>query len=189
MLAYNRYRYYDGEGRFVCGDPLGLTGGLNTFGAQLNSLGYVDPLGLERNYRLVNSQGVVHYHGKAGDEVSPAKVMERHRNNDIPSEGIPRMNLGDRMQQLTERGTEKATVRGIEQLGSEVTPKRACNRRGNVIRAAGPRNKRTPTRRADGEAYVASNSGDGTVLGLPTLVTHDPNNPRATNARWKNKGP
>ena len=58
-LAYNRWRYYDGEGRFVCGDPLGLTGGLNTFGAQLNSLGYVDPLGLEWNYRLVNSQGVV----------------------------------------------------------------------------------------------------------------------------------
>jgi len=54
-------------------------------------------------------------------------------------------------------------------------------------RPSAHRNKATLKRRRDGAAHVKRKSGDGTVLGLPTLVTHDPNNPRPTNARWRTK--
>jgi len=50
-LHYNYYRTYDPEsGRYVTSDPIGLAGGLNTFGyAFQNSLKYFDTLGLDAN--------------------------------------------------------------------------------------------------------------------------------------------
>ncbi len=187
QLRYNRWRYVSSFGGFASPDPLGLATGHNFYSLFPNALGWVDPLGLEWNYRLRDSSGRVYYHGKAGDNVSPAKVMQRHRGNKIRSTGIPRMGPNDVMEQLTERYTEKDTVRGVEQLGSQRTCLDPTNHRGNVIRAAGPRNKKTPARIAAGRAHVADASSDGTVLGLPTLVTHNPNNPRATNARWRDR--
>ncbi|MGN6892214.1 RHS repeat domain-containing protein, partial [Neisseria sp. P0015.S002] len=47
-LHYNLMRYYEPEaGRFVNQDPIGLTGGSNLYQFSLNSLTWIDPLGLK----------------------------------------------------------------------------------------------------------------------------------------------
>ncbi|WP_252088923.1 RHS repeat-associated core domain-containing protein, partial [Pseudomonas sp. MWU13-3659] len=49
-LHYNRYRYYDPKAaRFICQDPISYSGGLNLFEYAPNPLGWVDPLGLQKN--------------------------------------------------------------------------------------------------------------------------------------------
>lgn len=47
-LHYNRFRYFDPQaGRFISPDPIGLTGGLNTFAFARNPINWSDVLGLE----------------------------------------------------------------------------------------------------------------------------------------------
>lgn len=50
-LHYNHFRYYDPSlGRYITSDPIGLAGGMNTFGyVEGNSLRYYDLLGLAKN--------------------------------------------------------------------------------------------------------------------------------------------
>ncbi|MCJ8412037.1 RHS repeat-associated core domain-containing protein, partial [Escherichia coli] len=43
----NRHRYYDPlQGRYITQDPIGLKGGWNLYGYQLNPISDIDPLGL-----------------------------------------------------------------------------------------------------------------------------------------------
>lgn len=47
-LYYNRYRYFDSCcGMFVSHDPIGLAGGINTYQYALNTIKWIDPLGLD----------------------------------------------------------------------------------------------------------------------------------------------
>lgn len=55
-LAYNVHRYFDPDTESYVGqDPIGLSGGVNPYAYGLNSLGWVDPLGLSSTYQLTKS--------------------------------------------------------------------------------------------------------------------------------------
>ncbi|EDQ7228057.1 RHS repeat-associated core domain-containing protein [Salmonella enterica subsp. enterica] len=48
--TYNRFRYYDCETeQYLCADPIGLAGGINLYAYVHNPLGWIDPLGLNKN--------------------------------------------------------------------------------------------------------------------------------------------
>ncbi len=47
-LAYNRWRYYDGEGTFTRADPILLASGLNLFAFGPSAFAWFDPLGLAK---------------------------------------------------------------------------------------------------------------------------------------------
>ncbi|WP_172837763.1 RHS repeat-associated core domain-containing protein [Stenotrophomonas nitritireducens] len=52
-FAYNVHRYFDpGLASYVGQDPIGLSGGSNLYAYGLNTLGWVDPLGLSSTYQL-----------------------------------------------------------------------------------------------------------------------------------------
>ncbi len=68
-LAYNRWRYYDGEGRFVGSDPIGLEGGSNGFLMGWNPCRWLDPFGLAGGIANVEKgrRGVAESRRKAAD--------------------------------------------------------------------------------------------------------------------------
>jgi RHS repeat-associated protein len=56
-LHYNKWRYYDPSlGRYITSDPIGLSGGINTYGYVYgNPLKYIDPLGLKVTGEWINN--------------------------------------------------------------------------------------------------------------------------------------
>ncbi len=79
-LHYNYFRDYDPEiGRYIQSDPIGLNGGINTYGYALqNPLKYSDRLGLEVTGEWIKppaiSNSVVHICNKAGNCASYGNI-------------------------------------------------------------------------------------------------------------------
>ncbi len=76
-LNYNRHRYYDPLiGRFTSKDPIGLSGGLNTYSYAPNPTDWIDPLGLAKVYgpphKLEHDAKLIH-------EVLPDNYANGHR--------------------------------------------------------------------------------------------------------------
>ena len=108
-LAYNRYRYYDAEvGRYLSPDPVGLQGSINAYLYALNPVVWVDPLGLDWNYRL-RTPGGVYYHGRASDNQTQAQVIARHTKSGRYVPGT------SALEQVTPRYTNPNVVRGCEE--------------------------------------------------------------------------
>ena len=118
-LAYNRFRYYSPQmGMYVSQDPIGLAGGiLNLYGYVDDTNAWIDILGLDWNYVLINSEEKVYYSGRASDNANLNDVARRHAGTK-GSDGA-RFGEGDKLVRITPKETKKSTVRGIEQIGIE----------------------------------------------------------------------
>ncbi|UTL90869.1 RHS repeat-associated core domain-containing protein [Pseudomonas fluorescens] len=134
-LHYNLFRYYDPHsGRFTQPDPIGLEGGVNLYRYGPNPIGGIDPLGLDWSYFLSDKDGVPYYNGRASDNDTLEGVVRRH----METTGVdgPRFKEGDRINQVTPKGTDYDTIRGIEDSGireREVLGRKSPYVRGNKI--------------------------------------------------------
>ncbi|MFD1602892.1 DUF6531 domain-containing protein [Flavobacterium artemisiae] len=118
-LFYNRFRYYNSEtGCYISRDPVGLDSREYNFYRHVrdtNSI--VDIFGLDWNYFLTDSDGNTYYHGRADDKASMEDVAKRHAKTD-GTDGV-RFGEGDKMTRVTDVGSDRDLVRGIEQRGVE----------------------------------------------------------------------
>jgi RHS repeat-associated protein len=172
-LHYNTFRYYDPEiGRFTTQDPIGLAGGFNLYGYCRNPTAWIDPLGLDWNYHLSNPSDGVYYHGRASDKASLSDVMRRHGKN----KGVDgaRFRAGDTITQVTPKGTDIDTVRGIENAGVREKPilgRGSPKVRGNTIQGISDAKLDTPkgiVRANAANSYLESH-GVNKVSSLPSL--------------------
>ncbi|WP_330163158.1 RHS repeat-associated core domain-containing protein, partial [Yersinia pseudotuberculosis] len=79
-LHYNRYRYYDPAcGVFISQDPIGLKGGLNPYQFAVNTLAWVDPLGLTGIiYLRTDRRSGREYIGKSKNQQTYEKRKKAH---------------------------------------------------------------------------------------------------------------
>jgi hypothetical protein len=126
---------------------------LNLYQYAPNAANWIDPLGWDWNYILVDANGNAYYHGRASDGQTMSDVMRRHGNN-VGKDGKPRFGTGDTMHQVTPKGTDIKIVRGIESAGiREKGPvgKGSSTVRANIIHGISDEKLRTKEgkRRAD----------------------------------------
>lgn len=169
VLHYNTFRFYDPAiGRFSQLDPIGIMGGTNLYSYTPNSKTWNDPLGLDWNYILADSNGP-YYHGRASDRTTLQNVARRHSK----TKGIDgfRLHPGDSIHQVTPVGTRRDIVRGIEDIGSRengILGRGTGRVRGNVDPGVSEKNSNRPYYLAQGAAYLES-KGVSTPSKLPSI--------------------
>ncbi len=123
-LHFNRSRYYDPAlGRYLSPDAYGLWGGMNPYRYCPNPINWIDPLGLDWNYVLVDANDTPYYSGVSTQD--PSQVEKRHRDN-VGADG-PRLDphKGDRLIPITpvdKTSSNHETARGLEQRVLADTP-------------------------------------------------------------------
>jgi RHS repeat-associated protein len=108
-LHYNYFRDYDpATGRYVESDPIGLNGGINTYGyVGGNPLSYVDPYGLI-DLKIPGATGQTSVHGNPGPDVTDFRPEHEPAHVHIGSNDGPRVRT-DTFEPLTERDARRMT--------------------------------------------------------------------------------
>ncbi|MEO6098015.1 MAG: RHS repeat-associated core domain-containing protein [Fibrobacteria bacterium] len=169
-LHYNRWRYYDpAMGRFITSDPIGIRGGLNTYRYCPNPINWIDPMGLDWNYVLVETlpDGTQKPYYSGVSTQDPKQVEARHAKTQGLDEQ-PRFNPqnGDSLVPITPIDKSKdnhETARGLEQkvaedIGSikgrqaEGTQESA---RGNLQNPVSPDAKNAADRKKEADKFLA----------------------------------
>ncbi|HET8935527.1 MAG TPA: RHS repeat-associated core domain-containing protein, partial [Polyangiales bacterium] len=150
-LYYNRARYYDPvAGQYTSQDPIRLhSREYNFYRYVSDPLEQYDPLGIDWNYHLTDSNGNTYYHGRASDNDTMAGVARRHAANE-GTDGV-RFGAGDTMTQITPSGTAYDAVRGIEQRGiaeNALLGRNSGLARGNLINGMSEARQASPTGQA-----------------------------------------
>ena len=179
-LYYNGYRYLRSYKRAVHRpDPIRIFGGLVLYGYATDPLWFIDPWGLDWNYRLVDANGDPYYYGRASDLDTPEGVARRHKATK-GADGARFVPGSDSLEPITPRGTGPNAARGVEQLGvqsggpnggSTAIGRRSTNGgrvRGNNIRGVDPGKAGAGQLVGHGKALL-TRQGLGNVADLPKL--------------------
>lgn len=169
QLHHNIFRFYDPNiGRFTQPDPIGIMSSTNLYSYTPNSITWNDPLGLDWNYILADSNGP-YYHGRASDKATLQDVARRHSK----TKGIDgyRFQPGDTIHQVTPAGTSRDIVRGIEDIGSResgILGRGTGRVRGNIDPGVSEKNINRLDYLVEGKAYLES-KGVSSPSKLPSI--------------------
>lgn len=109
ILHYNYFRTYDpSTGRYLESDPIGLDGGLNTYGyVSGNPLSYIDPLGLI-DLKIPGTTGQTTVHANPGPDVTDYRPEHGPPHVHIGSNDGPRVRT-DNFEPLTDADARRLT--------------------------------------------------------------------------------
>jgi len=138
-LSYNRWRYFDGDGRFVSADPVGLAGGTNSRRFGVNPISSADPLGdIDVNQGEFSLYHIVH---RETGEVAYVGITNDPTRREREHEGSTRAS-GDYVFREVESDLKFGQARGYEQADiAHLKTLRTCRRGEDIVPGDGNRQR------------------------------------------------